>query len=100
LDKSTRIPTPSVKSLTRRAARSPHTWIRALVRPWEGDHRPRRPAPPARDANLRARKVELRAARAHRHVQRDVLNAEEVVTRGYGGGDRGVRGFVLVCEVG
>ena len=66
-----------------------------LVRAGERDQGAGGPRPAARDAHLRAADVELRAAGVLREVQRDALDADEVVAAGEGGGEgEGYLGFV------
>lgn len=53
--------------------------IRILIRPREAHQRPRRPTPPTRHANLRARNIKLRAVDLTRPVQRNVLDAQKIL---------------------
>ncbi|TLD27075.1 hypothetical protein PspLS_05235 [Pyricularia sp. CBS 133598] len=73
--------------------------VAGVVHARDGDHARRRcrRARPARDGDLRARDVQLGAADGARAVQRDVLDAEQVVAAGDALGDRDVdAGFVCV----
>lgn len=54
---------------------------------WEGYEWARRSTAPSRDRDLAAGDVELGAALTLRHVQSDVLHAEQIVTAGRAGGD-------------
>jgi hypothetical protein len=58
--------------------------IATLVRARKRRQRRRRPGASTRDLNLRASQIELRFVRLHRHMQRDVLDAEKVVAVGRG----------------
>lgn len=56
--------------------------VRVLVRAWKTHQRAGRPAPAARHAELRARNVQLRAVDLARAVQRNVLDAQQVLAAG------------------
>ena len=72
--------------------------IRRLVRARKRDQRARRPLPTPRHPNLRTRNVKLRAVERARRVQRDVLDAQEVVAWGRGCRDGdGCCGFVCLA---
>ena len=66
------------------------------VRTRERDFRSRITVPTPSDLDLAAGKVKLRAANVLRVVQRDLLDAQEVVALWHGGGD-GDEEFGLAC---
>jgi hypothetical protein len=71
--------------------------ITTLIRAGQRRQRTRTPAPAARDLDLRATEIKLRFVGLHGHVQRDMLDAQEVVAVRGGLGDGCVGRFVFVC---
>ncbi len=104
-----RLPLPHLRS--GRLVARPHGVVRpqqarvaGLVGARERDQARGAPAPAARDLDLPARQVELGAAGLFGLVQRDALDADQVLAAGDGLGDGEFDGFfvwgVLVCRLG